>query len=90
MQVQKYRWSLVLVAIHLAAVIAVFARQSTDGQWQLAYLPFLFTDFPVSLFYRFLPPPFAEAVLGTAWWFAVPLGVRYLWSAYRRRSRPAA
>jgi hypothetical protein len=90
MQIPKYRWSLVLAAIHLAAVIVVFLRQSADAQWQLAYLAFQVTDFPVSQVYRFLPAPFAEAFVGTAWWFALPLGVRYLWCAYRHDSHPAA
>ena len=56
-----------------------------DAQWQLAYLPFLAIDFPISYFYQAFPVPIPEAVVGPIWWCAMPFGIWWvIWG--RRRS----
>jgi hypothetical protein len=59
---------------------------TSDAQWQLAYVPFLAIDFPVSLVYTKLPVPIPEGLIGPIWWFLMPLGIWWLiWG--RRKAR---
>jgi hypothetical protein len=71
----------VLAALRLAAVLTVLGNQSTDAQWQLAYLPFWVTDLPISVLYGFFPPPLPELIAGPIWWYFLPI---LLWTIYAR------
>jgi hypothetical protein len=77
-----------LCILRLALFMLIWLYNNTaDAQWQLAYLPFLAIDFPVSLFYTKLPVPIPEGLIGPMWWFLMPLSVWWLiWG--RRKPRP--
>ena len=74
-----------LAVVRFGAFIVVRQRETSDAQWQLAYLPFWFSDWPVSTFYRLLPYPFAEAVVGPGWWFCVGIVLSVVSGAIYRR-----
>jgi len=76
-----------LAVIRLAAFFFIFLNNRTDvAQWQLAYVPLWIADLPVSLTYRWLPVPWAEAIIGPIWWFCLPVIVARLFR--RRRTQP--
>jgi hypothetical protein len=64
----------------------IHAHQSHDAQWQLDYWPLWVLDLPISIAYFLTPIPFGEAIVGTIWWFALPI---VLWKLSRKR-KPAA
>ena len=69
------KWGISLAFVRLLLFLFVYFNQSTDAQWQLSYLPFWLIDFPISIIYFFvpLPIPLAEGVIGTIWWFFLPI-----------------
>jgi hypothetical protein len=73
--------------LRFAAFLVVWLLASTDAQWQLAYLPFWVTDFPMSLVYRFFPVPLPEALFGPVWWFCVPVALLLIFSAVRPHTK---
>ena len=80
-------FSLGLAAARLAAFGFIFLNQSHDAQWRLDYFPLWIVDFPISLLYfiLMLPTPWAEAIAGPLWWFALPVMMARL--VRRRRAR---
>jgi hypothetical protein len=76
-------FALCLAALRVAAFFFIFLHARTDqAQWQLEYVPLWFADLPVSLTYRFLPVPWAEAIIGPIWWSCLPVIISGL---FRRR-----
>ena len=47
--------STLLGAVHFSIFASIYFTQSHDAQWQLAYLPFLIVDFPISILYTKCP-----------------------------------
>jgi hypothetical protein len=76
-----------LSALRVALFLAIWIHNNTsEAQWQLAYLPLLAIDFPISLVYTALPIPVPEGLIGPVWWFLMPLGIWWLiWG--RRKAR---
>jgi hypothetical protein len=74
-----------LCALRCALFLFVWLQNDTSqAQWQLAYLLFLPVDFPVSVLYRHLPVPVPEGLVGPIWWFLMPLGIWWLvWGRHR-------
>ena len=62
-------------------LLIYLTTQSFDAQWQLAYIPILIIDLPVSLLYWRLPFPIGEAFIGPVWWFILS---RLVWGAISR------
>ena len=85
---KTFIWGASLAAIRIVAFLSIYIHQSTDAQWQLAYIPLWIIDFPISITYVLLPCPFAEAVVGPIWWFGLALLVgRFL---QRRKTKRQA
>ena len=77
-----------LCAVRVILFLGVWLHTSeSEAQWQLAYLPFLGLDFPVSLLYQKLPVPLPEAIVGPLWWFAMPFGIWWIIWGRRRGSK---
>lgn len=75
--------ALCAAALRVAAFFFIFLNNRSDvAQWQLAYVPLWIADLPISLTYRWLPVPWAEAIIGPVWWFCLPVTLARL---FRRR-----
>jgi len=76
--------SATLASLRFLAFYVIYANQSHDAQWQLAYIPIWAVDFPISIAYSVcrLPIPLAEAAIGPIWWFFVPI---IIWRLFLRR-----
>ena len=46
-----------------------------EAQWQFVYIPLLILDIPVSVGYISLkvPYPYNVGLIGTVWWFCIPI-----------------
>lgn len=76
-----------LAVLRFAAFLFIFLNNRSDvAQWQLAYLPLRAADLPVSLAYRWIPVPWAEAVIGPTWWFCLPLIFAWLFQRLRTQA----
>jgi hypothetical protein len=85
----------ILVAAVVAAALRLLAFWFIDSnvrhdaaQWQLSYIPLFLADLPISAGYLFLrvPYPYAEAVIGPVWWFALPIVVWKCSSLMRKKT----
>jgi hypothetical protein len=65
--------STLLGAVHFSIFASIYFTQSHDAQWQLAYLPFSIVDFPISILYTKCPFLLGEGILGSTWWFILPI-----------------
>lgn len=70
--------ALCLAVVRLGAFFVIFLNQSHDAEWQLSYSPLWIADLPISLLYFLLPIPWAEAIIGPLWWFALPVMISRL------------
>jgi len=65
----------------LIVFLLIYLNQSFDAQWQLAYIPILIADLPITLLYWKLPFPIGEAFIGPLWWFILP---RIIWGIFNK------
>ena len=77
--------ALTVAAVRLAAFFVILLNQPDDAQWQLSYFPLWISDFPISLLYFLVPIPWAEAIIGPLWWFALPVMISGLFHRPRAR-----
>jgi hypothetical protein len=78
-----------LFVARIALFLAIWLGNDTSwAQWQLAYLPFLAIDFPISLIYTKFPVPIPEGLMGPIWWFLMPLGMWWLIWGHRKAPGP--
>ncbi len=82
-------WSVGLAVTRFCAFY-VLKPTKIDALWQFAYLPLWIIDFPISIAYFVfsIPIPFGEAVVGTLWWFCIPI-LAWLFSKRRKNGQRA-
>jgi len=82
--------ALVLAALRMLAFLYIDSGVRHDiAQWQLSYVPLFIADLPVSFVYSFLRVPSAlfQSIIGTVWWFILPIVVWRLFLLTRRKPK---